>query len=166
MRIDPSKMENLEERVVSINRVAKVVSGGKNFRFSVVVVVGDKKGHVGVGKGKAAEIPDAIRKAIESAKKNLIRIPIVNDTIPHEVLGHFGAGEVIMKPAREGTGVIAGGPLRLLFEVAGIKNIRTKSVGSNNARNMLNAAFEGLKSLRTVEEVAKLRGKTVDEILG
>lgn len=166
MRVDASKIDNLEERVVSINRVSKVVQGGKNFRFSVVVVVGDKKGHVGIGKGKAAEIPDAIRKAIESAKKNLIRVPIVNDTIPHEIIGHFGAGEVIMKPAREGTGVIAGGPLRPLFEVAGIKNIRTKSVGSNNVRNMLNAAFEGLKSLKTAEQVARLRGKSVEEILG
>ena len=164
-RIDASTLD-LKERVVSINRVAKTVKGGRNMRFSTVVVVGDENGHVGVGMGKAAEIPEAIRKGIEDAKKNLIKVPIVNTTIPHEVQGEFGSGCVLMMPAKEGTGVIAGGPVRAVLELAGIRDIRTKSLGSNNPRNMVNATINGLSSLKTVEDVAKLRGKTVEEILG
>mgnify|MGYP001192679773 FL=1 len=164
-RIDASTLD-LKERVVSINRVAKTVKGGRNMRFSTVVVVGDENGHVGVGMGKAAEIPEAIRKGIEDAKKNLIKVPIVNTTIPHEVQGEFGSGCVLMMPAKEGTGVIAGGPVRAVLELAGVRDIRTKSLGSNNPRNMINATINGLSSLKTVEDVAKLRGKTVEEILG
>lgn len=164
-RIDASTLD-IKEKVVSINRVAKVVKGGRNFRFSTVVVVGDENGHVGVGIGKATEIPDAIRKGIEDAKKNMIKVSIVNTTIPHQVQGEFGTGCVLMMPAREGTGVIAGGPVRAVLELAGIRDIRTKSLGSNNPRNMVNATIEGLSRLKTAEEVARLRGKTVEEILG
>lgn len=164
-RIDASTLD-LSERVVSINRVAKVVKGGRNFRFNVVVVVGDENGHVGVGTGKATEIPDAIRKGIDNAKKNLIHVPIVGTTIPHEVIGVSGAGKVLMKPAEEGTGVIAGGSVRAVLELAGVKDIRTKSLGSSNALSMANATIEGLKQLKTVEQMARLRNKTVDEILG
>jgi small subunit ribosomal protein S5 len=163
--IDASKLD-LKEKVVAINRVAKVVKGGRNFRFSVIVVVGDLNGHVGVGTGKSVEIPEAIRKGIEDAKKNLVEIAIVGTTIPHEVVGVSGSGKVLMMPAKEGTGVIAGGPARAVLELAGIKDIRTKSLRSNNPRNMVNATIEGLASLKTVEDVAKLRGKTVEEILG
>lgn len=154
------------EKVVSINRVAKVVKGGKNFRFAVLVVVGNRNGKVGIGTGKAQEIPDAIRKGIEDAKKNMIEIPLVEGTIPHEALGEFGAGRVLIKPAPEGSGVIAGGPVRAVLELAGVKNVVSKSLGSNNARNMVNATMEALKQLKRAEEVAKLRGKTVEELLG
>ena len=162
---DPNTLD-LQEKVVAINRVTKVVKGGRNFRFSCLVIVGDGEGHVGVGKGKAMEIPAAIRKGIESAKKNMITVPLNGTTIPHQINGVDGAGHVLLKPAGKGTGVIAGGAVRAICELAGIKDIRTKSLGSNNARNMVNATMEGLKGLTTVEEVAKKRGKTPAEILG
>ncbi|HOZ55212.1 MAG TPA: 30S ribosomal protein S5 [Clostridia bacterium] len=161
-------MENtseLKEKVVAINRVAKVVKGGRNFRFSAVVVVGDEAGHVGVGNGKAAEVPDAIKKAIQEAKKNLVEVPIVETTIPHEYIGTFGSAKVILKPAGEGTGVIAGGSVRPVLELAGYKDIRTKVLGTNNPRNVVYATLEGLKKMKTAEQVAKKRGKKVEEIL-
>lgn len=157
---------DLQEKIVSINRVAKVVKGGRTFRFSVLVVVGDKNGHVGAGMGKAAEIPDAVRKAIDDAKKNMITVPMVGTTVPHEIIGEFGAGRVLIKPASEGTGVIAGGSVRPVLELAGIKDIRAKSLRSNNPRNMVNATIEGLKGLKIAAEVAQLRGKKVEELLG
>ncbi len=165
-RIDANTLGELKEKVVNIGRVTKVVKGGRNFRFSALVVVGDENGHVGTGMGKAAEIPEAIRKGIEDAKKNLIKVPLVETTIPHEALGVFGAGQVLLMPAGQGTGVIAGGPIRAVLELAGIRDIRTKSLGSNNPINMVNATIKGLAQMKTVEDVARLRGKTVEEILG
>ncbi|MFU0824289.1 30S ribosomal protein S5 [Clostridium sp.] len=165
MRIDPSTL-NLKEKVVFINRVAKVVKGGRNFRFSALVVVGDENGHVGVGMGKSVEIPEAIRKGIEDAKKHLIEVAIVDATVPHTIQGEFGKGKVLIMPASEGTGVIAGGPVRAVLELAGLKDVRAKSLGSNNPRNMVGATLDGLSKLRTAEQIAKLRGKAVEEILG
>ena len=155
----------LKEKVVAINRVAKVVKGGRTFRFSAVVVVGDEKGHVGVGNGKAAEVPDAIKKAIQEAKKNLVEVPIVDTTVPHEYVGTFGSAKVMLKPAAVGTGVIAGGSVRPVLELEGYKDIRTKVIGTNNPRNVVYATIEGLKSMQTVEAVAKKRGKKVEDIL-
>ena len=155
-----------KERLVAINRVAKVVKGGKNFRFTALMVVGNENGKDGVGLGKAAEIPEAVRKGIEDAKRHMIEVPIVGTTIPHQVEGKFGKGHVRMLPAEEGTGVIAGGPARAVLEMVGIRDIRTKSFGSNNPSNCVKATLNGLSQLRTAEQVAKLRGKTVEEILG
>ncbi|MCI8403671.1 MAG: 30S ribosomal protein S5 [Clostridia bacterium] len=164
-RLDVEALE-LEENVVAINRVAKTVKGGRTMRFSALVVVGDRNGHVGFGQGKAAEIPDAIRKGIDSAKKNVINVPLVGTTIPHEVMGIQGAGKVLLKPATQGTGVIAGGAARAVLELAGIKDIRAKSLRSNNKRNVVSATVQGLSELKQIEEVANLRGKTVDQIRG
>ncbi len=162
--IDASTLD-LKEKVVSINRVSKTVKGGRIFKFAALVVVGDGNGIVGFGLGKASEVPEAIRKGIEDAKKNLRKISLKGSTIPHEVIGKFGAGRVLMKPAPEGTGVIAGGPVRAVLEVAGIRNIRTKSLRSNNPCNVVTATFNGLCSLRDVSQVAETRGKTVEEIM-
>ena len=154
-----------KEKVVAINRVAKVVKGGRTFRFSAVVVVGDENGHVGVGNGKAAEVPDAIKKAIEDAKKNLVEVPIVGTTIPHELVGQFGSANVLLKPATEGTGIIAGGSVRPVIELAGYKDIRTKVIGTNNPRNVVYATINGLSNMKTVEQIAEKRGKKVSDIL-
>lgn len=163
--IKPQELD-LEERVVAINRVSKTVKGGKNFRFAALVVVGDKNSRVGVGMGKALEVPDAIRKAVADAKKNMIQVPIQGTTIPHEIIGRKGAGTVLLKPAKEGTGVIAGSAVRAVCELAGIQDIRTKCLGSNNPRNIVDATIQGLLSLKRPEDVARMRGKSVEEILG
>ena len=154
------------EKLVALNRVSKTVKGGRIFKFAALMVVGDEKGRVGFGLGKASEVPDAIRKGLEDAKKNLVKISLKGTTIPHEIVGKFGAGAVLMKPAPEGTGVIAGGPVRAVVEMAGIKNIRTKSLRSNNPCNVVRATMAGLTALRDAQQVAELRGKSVKEILG
>ncbi len=164
-RIDPSNLD-LKESIVNIRRVTKVVKGGKNFRFSVTVVVGDGAGHVGLGLGKSQEIPEAVRKAVEDAKKDLIFVPMVGTTIPHQSLGVFGAGRVLIMPAAPGTGVIAGGSARTVLEYAGLKDVKAKSLGSSNAGNVAYATIEGLRALKTIEQVSRLRGKTKEEILG
>jgi small subunit ribosomal protein S5 len=163
--IDASKLD-LKETIVSIRRVAKTVKGGRNMRFSVTVVVGNGEGYVGVGLGKAQEIPEAVRKAVEDAKKNLIVVPTVGTTIPHRILGVFGAGRVLIMPASPGTGVIAGSSVRIVLESAGVKDVRAKSIGSNNTGNMAYATLEGLRNLKTVEQISRLRGKTREEIFG
>ena len=165
MRIDPSTLD-LKEKVVHIGRVTKVVKGGRNFRFAALVVVGDENGHVGVGMGKSIEIPEAIRKGVEDAKKNLVSVEIVGTTVPHKINGLFGTGNVLIMPATEGTGVLAGGPARAVLELSGIKDVRAKSLGSNNPSNMVKATINGLASLRSAETIAALRGKTVEEIIG
>ena len=166
MQRNNEQISEFKEKLVAVNRVSKTVKGGRNMRFSALMVVGDEKGRVGCGMGKAAEIPEAIRKGLDAAKKEMRTIPLAGTTIPHEVTGVFGTGKVKLLPAPEGTGVIAGGPVRAVLEAVGIKDIVTKSIGSNNKINMVKATLEGLKQLRSAEEVARLRGKTVEEILG
>lgn len=165
MKIDPNTLD-LQEKVVNIGRVTKVVKGGRNFRFAALVVVGDENGHVGVGVGKSQEIPEAIRKGIDNAKKNLVSVEIVGTTVPHTITGVYNRGNVLIMPAEEGTGVLAGGPARAVLELAGIKDVRAKSLGSNNPSNVVKATIEGLKGLKTAERFAELRGKSVEEILG
>lgn len=160
------QVSEFKEKLVAVNRVTKVVKGGRNFRFAALVVVGDEKGRVGAGIGKAAEISEAIRKGVEDAKKHIVTVPLVGTTIPHGSVGLFGTGKVVLMPAPEGTGVIAGGAARAVLELAGVKNIRTKSYGTNNRINMVRATLEGLRCLRSAEQIAKLRGKTVEDILG
>ena len=165
MQEENNNTPELKEKVVAINRVAKVVKGGRTFRFSAVVVVGDGEGHVGVGNGKAAEVPEAIKKAIDNAKKNLVEVPIVGTTIPHEYVGKFGSASVVLKPAEEGTGLITGGSVRPVLELAGYKDVRTKVLGTNNPRNVVYATLNGLKSMETIEQVAKKRGLKVEDII-
>ena len=165
LKIDAATLD-LQEKMVALNRVSKTVKGGRIARFTALMVVGDGNGHVGYGLGKAAEVPDAIRKGIEDAKKNMIYVPIKDTTIPHEVLGKFGAGSVLLKPAALGTGIIAGQTVRAVLELAGIKNIRAKSLRSNNKTNVVKATFEGLKELRSIEEVAKTRGLDTNKVIG
>ena len=164
-RIDASNME-LQERVVAINRVSKTVKGGRVMKFAALVVVGDGKGTVGYGQGKASEVPDAIRKGIEDAKKNLVKVSLKGSTIPHEIIGVYGAGRVLMRPAPEGTGLIAGGPVRAVLEVTGVRNIRTKSLRSRSPKNMVSATMQGLMSLKNADEIAAKRGKSVSDIIG
>ncbi len=164
--IDPNNLGEIEERVVSINRVTKVVKGGRRFRFSALVVVGDRNGHVGFGTGKAQEVPEAIRKAVENAKKNLVEVPMAGTTIPHETIGEFCGGRVMLKPAQAGSGVAAGGPVRAIMELAGVADVTSKSLGSNTPINMIRATMEAISQLKVAEEVAELRGKTVEELLG
>ena len=165
MQHNNEEVAELKEKVVTINRVAKVVKGGRTFRFSALVVVGDGAGHVGVGNGKASEVPDAIKKAIEEAKKNLIEVPITNTTVPHEFLGQFGSASVLLKPAPEGSGLIAGGSVRPVLELAGYRDLKTKIIGTNNPRNVVYATIEGLKSMKTADQIAKKRNKKVEEVV-
>lgn len=162
--IDPSQLE-LEDRVVSINRVTKVVKGGRRLRFAAIVIVGDKNGHVGFGTGKAQEVPEAIRKAVEDAKKNLINVPMVGSTIPHEVIGTFGAGKIMLKPAEEGSGIAAGGAVRAVIELSGVGDVTSKSLGRNTPINVIRATIEGLKQLKTAESVSEMRGISAQELL-
>ncbi len=163
-RISPSSL-NLKDQLISINRVTKVVKGGKNMSFAALVVVGDEAGHVGFGTGKAKEVPNAIKKAVEAAKKNLIRVPLLDDTLPHQLIGHYGAGRVLLKPAEKGTGVIAGGAVRAVMQAVGIHNCRTKILGSTNPHNVIRATFDGLLRMKDPMEVARLRGKQVEDLL-
>jgi small subunit ribosomal protein S5 len=156
---------NLKDQLISINRVTKVVKGGKNLSFAALVVIGDESGHVGFGTGKAKEVPNAIKKAVEAAKKNLIRVRLIEGTLPHEIIGRYGAGRVLLKPAKEGTGVIAGGAVRAVLQSLGVHNVRTKILGSNNPHNVIRATFDGLLRMKDPNEVARLRGKQVDELL-
>ncbi|HVE59014.1 MAG TPA: 30S ribosomal protein S5 [Pyrinomonadaceae bacterium] len=156
---------NLKDQLISVNRVTKVVKGGKNLSFAALVVVGDESGHVGFGTGKAKEVPNAIKKAVEAAKKNLIKVTLIEGTLPHEIIGRYGAGRVLLKPAKEGTGVIAGGAVRAVLQSLGVHNVRTKILGSNNPHNVIRATFDGLLKMKDPFEVARLRGKQVDELL-